>query len=37
MPLSKQPGQFGNLQLSFKIKFPKNLTPDERQQIASIL
>lgn len=37
MPISKTPGKFGDLYLSFKIRFPQDLSDDDRRRLASIL
>jgi len=37
MPISKKPGTHGDLRLSFKVQFPKNLTDSDRHRLASVL
>jgi DnaJ homolog subfamily B member 4 len=37
MPLSKKPGQRGNFIVSYNVKFPTMLTPDQKQKLKEIL
>ena len=37
MPLSKSPGQKGDLRISFDIVFPKSLTDQQKLQLKQIL
>lgn len=37
MPLSKKPDQRGNFIVSYNVKFPISLTPDQKQKLKEIL
>jgi len=37
MPISKKPGTYGDLHLSFQVQFPSHLSQEERHRLASIL
>ena len=37
MPISKAPGQKGDLVVKFNVRFPRSLTPAQKQQIRSTL
>eukprot|EP01120_Amphizonella_sp_Union-15-10_P016187 TRINITY_DN8453_c0_g2_i1.p1 TRINITY_DN8453_c0_g2~~TRINITY_DN8453_c0_g2_i1.p1 ORF type:complete len:360 (-),score=95.60 TRINITY_DN8453_c0_g2_i1:62-1090(-) len=36
MPISKEPGQYGNMIVRFNIKFPKSLTDDQKASIKNL-
>ena len=37
MPKSKQLGQKGNLRVRFDVRFPRSLTPQQKQQLRQAL
>lgn len=37
MPLSRQPGQRGNLIIKFEVTFPRQLSSSQKEQIRSLL
>lgn len=37
MPISKKPGTFGDLHISFRVKFPAHLSESDRQKLSSVL
>jgi len=37
MPISKNPGQRGNLVIKYNVKFPTTLTPAQKQKLRDIL
>ncbi|KAG2429680.1 hypothetical protein HYH02_014018 [Chlamydomonas schloesseri] len=37
MPVTKEPGAFGNMVLKFDVKFPRELSDATKQQLRSIL
>jgi DnaJ-class molecular chaperone len=37
MPITKQPGSFGNLIIKFDVKFPRSLTDTQKAQLREIL
>ncbi len=37
MPISKQPGSFGNLVVSFDIKFPRALSDEQKAHLRGVL
>jgi DnaJ homolog subfamily B member 4 len=37
MPVSKQPGTFGDLKIKFNILFPTKLSDDQKKALKSIL
>jgi len=37
MPISKSPGQKGNMRIAFNIQFPDSLTQHQKDQLKAIL
>lgn len=37
MPISKQPGQRGNLIVKYNVKFPTSLTAEQKEKLKEIL
>lgn len=37
MPVSKQPGQKGNLVIKFDVAFPRQLSSSQKEQLRSLL
>lgn len=37
MPISRQPGQRGNLLIKFDVTFPRQLNSSQKEQIRSLL
>lgn len=37
MPISKEPGRYGNLRIKFDVKFPSRLTADQKSDLRRVL